>query len=336
MLLRSRVGLVFGVVVVITVGCLTAVHALSSASAIAVDRSSAATVCPTDAAGQKCYSEQVTPTQQLPPPPTMAPPGPTDPPALPQIECGTGFFDASTASELTTHFGSVDACFRFADENYWFVLFDGLAPDQSNTAPGGAVLAIEACTAGSITCLNPEAAHDFVDFVVEYPPDPSPGRVVFLRAVTDALIAVADGNCGDVVYDVQNGSWYPGTIGPSSFPPLVDSASDTDLVTPSSATGRVVVPQPTTGPTGAPSTTAAIAATSAHVGAATVASTTPVTTGATGTQLTGASGVLSVTSIPTVEAPLTGLPQSLASPGALLGSAALAAPAPQAVAVCNA
>jgi hypothetical protein len=125
------------------------------------------------------------------------------------IDCGQSFFDASTAAELQTRFGSL-RCFRFDGTPRWVVVSDGMALSGDGPAPGGAMVAVESCTGAAGTCLDPNASHDFGDFTVSYDPDPTAWPARLETTFVGRVILIADGPCGLFTFNINSQQWHAG------------------------------------------------------------------------------------------------------------------------------
>jgi len=127
-------------------------------------------------------------------------------------------------------------CFNLAGTNQWVVVSNGLSITSTATPPpasdGGSIVAVETCAAGDASCLGADTQHNFAEFSVYYPPDPSAGGMKFLTTMGTNFVDVADGSCGGFALNTNNGQWYAlttaaiATIGSGSLPPAVTSPSE--------------------------------------------------------------------------------------------------------------
>src|SRR5262245_33864558 len=125
------------------------------------------------------------------------------------VGCGSTYFAADVVSRLSDRFGSL-RCFRFATDDRWTVVGDGMQVDGDGPTPGGAVVAVASCTgsrAARSRCLDPESPHDFASFTVVRPPDPAAWPVRLQSTFGDRLLYVADGVCGVVTLDLRTLRW---------------------------------------------------------------------------------------------------------------------------------
>lgn len=128
-------------------------------------------------------------------------------PSTDPVACATSFFSPAAVARLSSRFGSL-SCFRFADDERWIVVSDGMQPDGDGPAPGGAVVAVSTCAgAARSRCLDPAATHDFGGFVVARPPDPRAWPVRLQTSFGSRLLYLADGSCGVVTLDVRTLRW---------------------------------------------------------------------------------------------------------------------------------
>jgi hypothetical protein len=141
-------------------------------------------------------------------PVAVSPPDPYWPsPAL--LACGSTFFTPEVVSRLTNRFGSL-RCFRFATDDLWTLVGDGMQVDGDGPAAGGAVVAVAPCPgsrAARARCLDAESPHDFATFAVVRPPDPAAWPVRLQSTFGDRLLYVADGVCGLVTLDLRTLRW---------------------------------------------------------------------------------------------------------------------------------
>jgi hypothetical protein len=126
------------------------------------------------------------------------------------VNCGPTFFDAATAAALTTRFGTID-CFRFDGRRKWIVVSDGMETDGDGAAPGGSIVAVEACRGVDTTgCLDPNSEHRFADFTVAYDPDPQAWPARFQTSFNGQLLSISDGPCGLFTLNVDSLKWHGG------------------------------------------------------------------------------------------------------------------------------
>lgn len=158
-------------------------------------------------------------------------------PSATRVDCGTGFFTSTEESAVASHFGPITDCFRPSGSSTWVIVTSGTTGGGTATAIGGDVVALELCASASTDCMNPNSTHDFGDFTVYYPPDPSswPFRVDSLFG--NALLTVEDGSCGQFSFDVSVPAWY----GPES--------SQISSVLSGGAAAKVTSPIPVSGTT---------------------------------------------------------------------------------------
>ena len=151
--------------------------------------------------------------------PTTNPLPTSNAPTGPQgVACGSGFLSPQQVLELQNQFGSLQ-CFSLIGSNQWIVIGDGMTINPSAipppATPGGSIIAVETCNANDVSCLSPDTQHDFAQFTVFYPPNPSTGDMGLMTTPGSHLINVADGSCGPFTFDSSNGEWFltsPATI----------------------------------------------------------------------------------------------------------------------------
>jgi hypothetical protein len=126
------------------------------------------------------------------------------------VNCGPGFFDSTTATAVARRFGTID-CFRFDGRRKWIVVSDGMETDGDGGAPGGSIVAVEACNGVDATsCLDPETEHSFSDFTVAYDPDPRAWPAHFQTSFNGQLLSISDGPCGLFTLNVDSLKWHGG------------------------------------------------------------------------------------------------------------------------------
>jgi hypothetical protein len=140
--------------------------------------------------------------------PTNVPAPPPYWPSPATVDCGGAFFSASTALQLADRFGSI-SCFRFENAGQWIVIGDGTGASGDDSAPGGAIVAVEDCNGpGRNACLDPNATRPFDDFTVFYPPDPTAWPVRLQTTLGDRLLYLEDGPCGVFTFDLKTVHWF--------------------------------------------------------------------------------------------------------------------------------
>lgn len=151
--------------------------------------------------------------------------------------CGSTFFSAAVDAEITSEFGSVSSCFQFPGSNTWVVVSSGTVDGGTASAPGGDVVALETCSGNDSVCADPTSPHDFGNFTVYYPPDPSNWPFQVEATYGNAVLSVGDGSCGQFSFDINSPGWF----GPTS----------TDISSALSGTEPVIfaAPTPTSGAT---------------------------------------------------------------------------------------
>lgn len=89
------------------------------------------------------------------------------------VLCKPDFFTKAQAEQIVQQFGFIE-CFRFTGENKWVVIGNGVSQEASpGPTMGGPILAMEKCASSDWSCLDPSAVHNFANFTVYYPPDPT-------------------------------------------------------------------------------------------------------------------------------------------------------------------
>ncbi len=168
-----------------------------------------------------------------PPPISSAPTGPAG------AVCSSIFFSSDTWSQLTSQFGIID-CFSLPGSDQWVVVGDGMSTTSSQEPPppssGGAIVAVESCSASDTSCLSASTQHDFGQFTVYYPPNPSVGEMNIATTAGPNLVNLIDGVCGSFTFDSTNGEWF--ATSPSAL---------AALTTPGALIVPVESPAPTTG-----------------------------------------------------------------------------------------
>ena len=159
---------------------------------------------------EKCNPQLAPPLKPLP---TVHPKPKSPAPIGPQgTFCGRGFFIPQQFSEMERQFGSI-SCFGVGDQ--WIVVGEGQQINPSTLPPpptqGGAIIAVETCSSGDATCLNPNTPHNFSAFTVSYPPDPTSGSLQVETTDPDHLIGLILGHCGIFSFSTSTRSWYKTT-----------------------------------------------------------------------------------------------------------------------------
>jgi hypothetical protein len=165
---------------------------------------------------------------------SVVPPVPFWPSAT-SVDCGTGFFTSTEEGAVVSHFGPITDCFRPSGSSTWVIVTSGTNGGGTATAIGGDIVALDLCASAAADCMSPNSTHQFGDFTVYYPPDPSswPFRVDSLFG--NALLTIEDGSCGQFSFDVSAPAWY----GPES--------SQISSVLSGSDAGKVTAPIPVSG-----------------------------------------------------------------------------------------
>lgn len=169
-------------------------------------------------------------------------------PSPAMVHCGATFLSESAQSQLSNRFGSI-SCFRFENHNQWVVIGDGMATFGDGSTPGGAMVAVATCTeAGESTCLDPNATHDFGDFTVSYPPDPTTWPVALQTTFGGRLLYVEDGSCGLFTFDLSDHQWYGRS--PAVINSLLEGKGASTVATPPPQRGSTALIQRPPAPTG--------------------------------------------------------------------------------------
>lgn len=179
-----------------------------------------------------------------PAPTSSAPAGPAG------AVCSSTFFSSDTWSQLTSQFGLID-CFNLPGSNQWIIVGDGMSTTSSQEPPppssGGAMVAVESCSASDASCLSASTQHDFGQFTVYYPPNPSVGEMNIATTVGSNLVNLIDGVCGSFTFDSTNGEWFP--TSPSTLSALTTpdvSAVPVESPAPTAGTSALLSPAPAT------------------------------------------------------------------------------------------
>jgi len=171
------------------------------------------------------------------------------PPPFNGVPCGTGFFSAEQQAALTAQFG-LYTCERDTTSDYWFVIGSGTAQPETATtvvngvslfsvAPGGSMVAVEECAATDAACVDPTTQHNFADFTVYYPPNPSTDPLQLSAMLGPNLAALNDATCGEFLFDITSGTWYKDSV--TNATDLTDGAAVSAVATPSSADGATAL-----------------------------------------------------------------------------------------------
>lgn len=172
-------------------------------------------------------------------PTTNPAPTPSTPTGPAGAVCSSAFFSSDTWSQLTSQFGIID-CFSLPDSNQWIVIGDGMSTTSPQEPPppssGGAMVAVESCSVSDASCLSASTQHDFGQFTVYYPPNPSVGEMNIATTVGSNLVNLIDGVCGSFTFNSTNGKWF--STSPSTL---------AALTTPGASAVPVESPAPTTG-----------------------------------------------------------------------------------------
>jgi hypothetical protein len=153
----------------------------------------------------KCNPQLYSPPLSAQASPAPVPSGSADEP--PMVACKPGFFDSAASGDLARQFGSLD-CFTFANTASWVVVSDGMSQSTGLASPGGSVVAVENCAKTEATCLDPLVVHQFGDFTVYFPPNPSSGRSNLQATFSGRFLWISVANCGLFTFDITTGAWY--------------------------------------------------------------------------------------------------------------------------------
>lgn len=154
-----------------------------------------------------------------------------------ETSCGMKFFSKKQMALMRKQFGSI-SCIGLVSTHQWIVVGDGMQTNSPATPPpptaGGAMVAVETCSATDTACKSPTSQHDFDRFIVSYPPYPSAGRMDLQTIDGSKVLTVTD--CGSFSFDLKNMKWYV-------TQPGVDSA----LITGNQSVKPVQTPAPKSG-----------------------------------------------------------------------------------------
>lgn len=160
-----------------------------------------------------------------------------------ETSCGMKFFSKKQLTLMRKQFGSI-SCIGLISTHQWIVVGDGMQTNSPATPPpptrGGAIVALETCPTGNTSCKNAIAKHNFDNFTVSYPPNPSPGRMDLQIIDASTILNVTDGSCGSFSFDLKNMKWYVTQPGVDSA--LIDGNQTTKPVqTPLSRSGTIAI-----------------------------------------------------------------------------------------------
>lgn len=238
---NSKKGILISISLVLAVGLVSSLL-LSFNGGLSFEHTSSSTPaisCGRGIPAEKCNPQLAPPLKPLPKVnPKPVSPTPTGPQGK---QCGMGFFTQQQQTEMTKQFGSI-SCLGLA--NQWIVVGDGMQTNPATIppppSPGGAIIAVLTCNANNASCLSSTATHDFTQFTVSYPPNPSVGRMDLQTTMNSHLINVTDGSCGSFTFDTTNLKWYtttPGAVSELSAGTQLPSP----VQTPPSVTGAVAL-----------------------------------------------------------------------------------------------
>lgn len=151
-------------------------------------------------------------------------------PTPPIVQCDqTNFFGTrSQLSAVEARLGTLVACGRFESQTQWILIFGGQRPNPAWTASsassvpptivapfGDWSIATDTCATTDTNCLHPSAGHTFASFTVYQPPSWPGVGFSHLPTITSIygskLIALPNGPCYQVVFNVDNHVWYEPT-----------------------------------------------------------------------------------------------------------------------------
>lgn len=126
-----------------------------------------------------------------------------------ETSCGIRFFSKTQLALMRKQFGSI-SCIGLISTHQWILVGDGMQTNPASIPPpptaGGAMVAIETCSATDAACKSPISQHDFGRFTVSYPPYPSAGRMDLQTIDASKILTVTD--CGSFSFDLKNMKWY--------------------------------------------------------------------------------------------------------------------------------
>jgi len=204
--------------------------------------------CTGQMSAAKCRAvQQAAPT--LPPERSPAAAAGLAPSTAGVIDCGTAFFTAAEAKQLTSTFGLI-SCFRLTGQDQWIVIGSGVSTTASSptAAPGGAIVAVERCQSGDTACLNPKATRSFSSFVVTRPPDPQARPLELQTVAGNSVLLLSTAQCGLFSFDVTSLQWYGGSAS-AIHALLAHPGAQRPVTTTATMTGaQALAAQPPAGP----------------------------------------------------------------------------------------
>lgn len=131
------------------------------------------------------------------------------------LSCASGFLSKQQVAALNDQFGTLQ-CLRVVNSADWIIIGDGISTTApiATGLPGGGIVAVLICPQTDSRCLDPSSLHDFGDFTVLFPPNPTAGRVELQTIGYGRFLMIADGTCGLFALDLKDLKWYaaPGAV----------------------------------------------------------------------------------------------------------------------------